>query len=70
MRLVRIQADLDLVAEALGDTPETAIPAHLLRRGLADALIAGSPTEFDGVVVQSHPWLEEPWCFGNDPEIL
>ncbi|MXX92270.1 MAG: GNAT family N-acetyltransferase [Chloroflexi bacterium] len=70
MRLVQIQKELDLVADALGDTPETVIPAHLLRRGLADAYVAGSMPRFDAVVVQSHPWLEEPWCFGSDAFIL
>ena len=58
------------MARALGDTPETAIPAHLLRRGLANAYLAGSLPDVDAVVVQSHPWLEEPWCFGEDPGIL
>ncbi len=66
MRLVRIQKDLDLVADALGDTPETVIPVHLSKRGIADVYVAGSIPEFDAVVVQSHPWLDEPWCFGND----
>ena len=28
-----------LLAEALGDTPQTAIPVHLLRRGLCCAFI-------------------------------
>ena len=70
MRLVRVQKELDLVADALGDTPETAIPAHLMRRGLADVYLAGSLPAFDALVVQSHPWLDEPWCFGKDPNIL
>ena len=70
MRLVRAPEELDLVARALGDTPETAIPAHLLTRGLANAYVAGSLPDFDAVVVQSYPWLEEPWCFGEDPGIL
>lgn len=64
------QNERDLVADALGDTPETVIPAHLLRRGLADAYVAGSMPKFDAMVVQSHPWLEEPWCFGSDPSSL
>ncbi len=70
MSLVETQKEREFVADALGDTPETAIPAHLLRRGLADVYLAGSLPEFDALVVQSHPWLEEPWCFGNDPYIL
>ena len=34
MGLVHSQRERDLVADALGDSPETAIPTHLLRRGL------------------------------------
>ncbi len=64
------QNERDLVADALGDTPEIVIPAHLLRRGLADAYVAGSMPKFDAMVVQSNPWLEEPWCFGSDPTSL
>ena len=64
------QNERDLVADALGDTPETVIPAHLLRRGLADAYVAGSMPQFDAAVVQSHPWQEEPWCFGSEPHSL
>ena len=70
MRHVQTQKERDAVADGLGDTPETAIPSHLLRRGLADVYVAGSMSEFDAVVVQSHPWLEEPWCFGSDASIL
>ena len=67
---VQTQKERHKVADALGDTPETVIPAHLLRRGLADAYVAGSIPEFDAVVVQSHPRLEEPWCFGSDASSL
>ena len=42
MSLVQTQGERDLLADALGDTPETVIPAHLLRRGLADAYVAGA----------------------------
>ena len=64
------QRTRDFVADALGDTPETAIPSHLLRRGLADAFVAGPTSQFDSVIVQSHSMADEPWCFGNDPLIL
>ena len=70
MRQVQTQKVRHLVADALGDTPETAIPAHLLRRGLADFYVSGSLPEFDALVVHSHPFPDEPWCFGNDPSIL
>ena len=70
METIRKQDKRDLVADALGDTPETAIPTHLLRRGLADAYIAGSLPRFDGAMVQSHSLPYEPWCFGTDPDVL
>ena len=66
----RTQNERDLVADALGDTPETVIPVHLLRQGLAHAYVAGSIPKFDVVVVQSQPWSGEPWCFGSDPASL
>ena len=69
METIRKQRKRDRVADALGDTPETAIPTHLLRRGLADAYIAGSLPRFDGAIVQSHSLPYEPWCFGTDPDV-
>ena len=60
----------NLVADALGDTPETVIPSHLLRRGLAEAFVAGAPSQFDAAIVQSLSLTDEPWCFGSDPFIL
>ena len=70
METIRKQHERDLLADALGDTPETPIPTHVLRRGLADAYIAGSLPHFDGAMVQSHSLPYEPWCFGTDPDAL
>ncbi len=70
MQTIWKQHKRDLLADALGDTPETAIPTHLLRRGLADAYIAGSLSRFDGAIVQSHSLPYEPRCFGTDPDVL
>ncbi len=70
MTLLQTQADRGLLADALGDTPETAIPAHLLQHGLADAYVAGSAALFDGVVIRSHALAHEPWCFGSDPSAV
>ena len=36
MRQWRTKGERNLIVNALGDTPETAIPAHLLRRRRAD----------------------------------
>ena len=38
-------AERHLQAEALGDTPETTIPVHLLRRGRCSAYIGDEPAE-------------------------
>ena len=66
MHLVQTQKERDLVADAMGDTPETTIPAHLLRRGLADAYVTDSVSQYEAVIVQSRSLPLEPWCFGTD----
>lgn len=70
MSLVNIDREREIVADALGDTPETVIPAHLLRIGLADAYVSGSISRIDAVIVRSRSLLKEPWCFGNDPHAM
>ena len=70
MVLMREQWEHDRLADALGDTPETVIPVHFLRRGLADAWVAGTAPRFDGVIVQAHLLPQEPWCFGMDPSAI
>ncbi len=70
MGLLQTQEQRDLLADALGDTPETAIANHLLRRGLADAYAADASGRLDGMVVQSHLLRREPWCFGTDPSAI
>ena len=64
------QWERDRLADALDDTPETVIPVHFLRRGLADAWVAGTAPRFDGVIVQAHLLQQEPWCFGRDPSAI
>ncbi len=59
-----------ILADALGDKPETVISVHLLRRGLCKAYVAGKPTKFDGAIVQWDTVPFEPEGFGSDPEIL
>ena len=58
------------LADALGDTPETAISVHLLRRGCCRAYAAGDPHHFDEAVVQSDFCPAEPMGFGSDPAVL
>jgi hypothetical protein len=58
------------LADALGDTPETVISVHLLRRGLCRAYVAGDPSHLDGAIVQANDFPTELMGFGSDPEVL
>jgi RimJ/RimL family protein N-acetyltransferase len=58
------------LAAALGDTPETVISVHLLRRGLCRALVAGSPDRPAAAIIQAHALPAEPTGFGDDPPLL
>lgn len=59
-----------ILADTLGDTPETVISVHLLKRGFCHAYVAGEPSRFDGAIVQDHFCPAEPIGFGSDPEAL
>jgi hypothetical protein len=54
-----------LLAEALGDTPETAIAVHLLRRGLCTAYIGDEPAE--AAIVQNQALQGDVYAFGVTP---
>ena len=58
------------LADTLGDTPETAISVHLLKRGLCRAYVAGDLSHFDGAILQNVLDPAEPTGFGSNPEIL
>ena len=58
------------LADALGDTPETVISVHLLRRGLCRAYVAGDPSCFRAAIVQSDFSPDEPAAFGPDAQAL
>jgi predicted GNAT family acetyltransferase len=57
-----------LLAEALGDTPETAIAVHLLRRGLCCAFIGDEPSE--AVIVQNEANPGDVYAFGVSPDAI
>jgi hypothetical protein len=59
-----------LLADYLGDSPETVIPVHLLRQGLCRAWVSGDVQEPIGAVVQSTSLMEEPWGFGEAEIVL
>ena len=58
------------LADALGDTPETAISVPLLRRGLCRAYAAGDPENFDAALIQATAHPGEPTAFGDDARAL
>jgi GNAT acetyltransferase len=58
------------LADTLGDTPETVISVHLLRRGLCQAHVAGSPTRFEGAIIQALHLPGEPTGFGENAAVL
>jgi hypothetical protein len=62
--------DLDALADALGDTPETVISVHQLRRRLCRAYIDGEPGDFAAVVLQGGYLPTEPTAYGCDVEAI
>ena len=59
-----------VLADALGDTPETVIPVHQLRHGLCDAYVTGDPSDCAAAIVQPLSLMEEPFGFGADAEAI
>jgi len=62
--------ECQLLADALGDTAETVISVHLLRRGLCRAYVAGELPNYDGAIIQDNYCPTEPTTFGSNPEVL
>lgn len=58
------------LARALGDTPETAMAVHTLRRGFCEAWAAGPPDRPGAAVVQLSFRPGEPYGWGDDPRVL
>lgn len=58
------------LAAALGDSAETVIAAHHLRRGSCRAYVAGDPAGFRAAIVQHADAPTEPTGFGDDAELL
>lgn len=58
------------VAEALGDSPETAIPVHLLRKGGGQVHLVGELPNFDALVIEDYSVGSELMVFGQDVRAL
>ena len=62
--------DFAELADTLGDTPETVVAVHLLRKKLCKAFVAGSPSCFSAAIVQGQFDPEEPRGFGTEARAL
>jgi len=58
------------LADALGDTVETAISYHLLRRGLCEAYLLGNSGGEHGAIICDPKLCDEPTGFGTSPELI
>ncbi len=54
-----------VLADALGEGPETVIAVHQLRRGLCKAYVKGNPAHFEGAIIR-HPESRELVAYGHD----
>ncbi len=54
------------LADALGDSPETAIPVHLLRSGRGQVHMLGELPDFDAVIIEDYSVGPELMAFGGD----
>ena len=58
-----------VLADALGESPETVAAVHQLHRGLCRAYILGTPGHFDAVIIES-PASAELMGYGHDVNAL
>ncbi len=56
------------LADALGDSPETAIPVHLLRLGHGQVYIVGEPPDFRAVVIEDYDVGSELMAYGTEAQ--
>ena len=62
--------DYDLLAAELGESPETVICLHHLRRRSCSVVIAGKVDCFSAAIVQLAELPEEPTGYGTDPAAM
>ena len=60
----------DVLADRLGETPETTIPVHMLRRRLCSAYVVSEADGQEAVVLRSKLLPEEPLAYGSDIEAI
>ncbi len=54
------------LADALGDSPETALSVHLLRKGNGDARLVGELPGYQAVIIEDYDVGPELLAFGSD----
>jgi GNAT superfamily N-acetyltransferase len=59
-----------VLADALGDTPETVQAVHRLRDGRCRAWATGDPAHFSAAIIQTDDLPGEPMGFGDDASAL
>ncbi len=64
------ESEFDLLADSLGDGPETVICVHNLRRRQCKAFAACATRGHDGAIVQIDSLPSEPTAYGSDPDLL
>lgn len=58
---------MPVLADAIGETPETVMVTHALRRGACRAWVLGNAVRPRAAVVQLASFPDEPVAFGVDP---
>jgi ribosomal protein S18 acetylase RimI-like enzyme len=64
------EVERNRLADTIGDTVETVITYHLLRRGLCDAYLLGDTEGVYGAIVRDWNMADEPTAYGNSPELM
>ena len=63
-------SDFDILADSLGDGPETVICVHSLRRRQCKAFAVSAGRGHDGAIVQIDSLPAEPTAYGSDADLL
>ncbi len=64
------QPGRDLLADAIGESAETIMSVHRLRRGLCRAIVDALPPHHRAALVIPHEVPDEPSAYGDDPEAI
>jgi RimJ/RimL family protein N-acetyltransferase len=65
-----LDAEKRQLADALGDSPETALPVHSLRKGHGQVYLAGELPDFQAVVIEDYDVGSELMAYGTNIQAL